>query len=192
MSNCGKLTAGIDLNCLVPLVGGNDDRLVLINKSDIVSIGRNTVNPQIVESITLVASPAAKAYAFQGKNNSIDSKTDLVKTRYADNYNHEVVFRVFEDGPDVKLQIEALPKGRFIAILQKNYRGTADKAAFEVRGLDIGLECTVLTKDDSDADTQGAYVITLSSPDTFKEPHLPANLYITSYAASKAVVDGLL
>ena len=186
MSSCAKITAGIALNCDKPLVAGNKDLLTLINMDDVVGITRNVTNPQIIEGITLVSSPAAKAYQFEGKNSSIDTKSDLIKGKYSENYGHQVLFRVFEDGPDVKLQIEKLGKGKFIAIYEKNYRGTADKAAFEIRGLDVGLVATVITQDSTDADTTGAYIITLASQEGFPEPHLPATFFLTDYATTKA------
>lgn len=191
MSSCAKITAGIALNCDKPLVAGNKDLITLINLDDIVGYQRNTTNPQIIEGITLVGSPAAKGYKFEGKNSSIDSKSDLIKAKYSENYNHQVIFRVFEDGPDVKLQLEKLAKGKFVAVIEKNYRGALDKAAFEIRGTDVGLVCTVLTQDSTDADTTGAYVITLASQDGFPEPHLPATFFLTDYATTKAAYTAL-
>ena len=192
MPTCGSISEDILINCAAPLVGGNKDRLVLMNQSDIEGLVRNVTNTQIIEGINLVASPAARAYQYEGKNNSIDSKTDLVKTRYSTNYDHQVIFRIFGDGPTIKQQVESLVTGKIVAILEKNYRGEDGEASFEIRGLDVGLEVTALTKDDSDAETQGAYVITLSSPEAFKEPHLPATLFLTDYATTRALVDALL
>lgn len=189
MASCAKISNDILLNCSAPLVAGNKDILKLINKDDIIGYTRNVANPQIIESITL--STGAKAYSFEGKNSSIDSKSDLIKGKYSENYNHQVIFRVFEDSPLVKIQLEALAKGKFVAILEKNYRGSLSNSSFEVRGADVGLICTVLTQDSTDADTTGAYVITLANQDGFPEPHLPSTLFVTDYATTKAAYIAL-
>lgn len=193
MSNCGKISASILLDCDNPLVGGAKDRLILINKDDIASVTRNVTNPQIIEAITLVTtSPATVAFQIEGKNYSNDVSWEFVKARYSENYNHEVVFRIFDNGPDVKKQIEAMGKGTLVAIIENNFRGNSGDAAFEILGLDVGLKLTEGNSNKSDAETQGAPVLTLRTPDDYKEPHLPATLFITDYTTSKAVVDGLL
>lgn len=191
-NNCGKISASIVLNCDYPLIGGSEDRLVLINKDDIVSVTRNGSNPQIIEDIVLTSSPQAYAYEVEGKNNSNDIKWTLVKARYSEGYSHEIIFRVFNMSPAVKAFIEDMAKGKFVAISQNNFKGATGNAAFDIHGLDVGLELVEALGDKSDAETQGAPVLTLRTPELFKEPHLPATLFITSFAASKAVVDGLL
>jgi hypothetical protein len=191
-NNCGKISASILLNCDYPLIGGVEDRLILINKDDIVSITRNASNPQIIEDIVLTSSPAAYAYEIEGNNNSIDVKSTLVKAKYSEGYSHEIIYRVFTTGPETKEQIEAEAKGKLVAITQNNFRGATGNATFEIHGLDVGLELVEGESNKSDAETQGAFVLTLRTPDLYKEPHLPATLFITDYATSKAVVDGLL
>lgn len=83
-------------------------------------------------------------------------------------------------------------KGRFIAIVENNYTGEDGNGSFELYGKIQGLEISELTRSSSDADTQGAYVITLTSPADQKEPALPASIFDTSYAVTKAMVDSLL
>jgi hypothetical protein len=191
MSNCGKLSSNILLNCDYPLVGGTKDLLKLINFEDIDSVTRNASNPQIIEAITLVSSPQAQAYQIEGKNSSNDLRAALVKARYSEGYDHEVIFRIFTNGPEVKKQIEAMGKGTFVAVVENNFRGSTGNAAFEIYGLDVGLELVEMETNKSDAETQGAYVLTLRTPELYKEPHLPATFYVTSYAATKALFNAL-
>jgi hypothetical protein len=193
-NNCGRISANILLNCDYPIVGGVEDRLILINKADWdnATLVRDGSNPQIIESIALETSPARYAYEVEGKNNSIDVKSTLVKARYSEGYSHEIIYRVFNISPAIKEQIEAKAKGRLVAITQNNFKGATGNAAFEIHGMDIGLELVEAESNKSDAETQGAYVLTLRTPENFKESHLPATLFDTDFATTKAVVDGLL
>lgn len=189
-----KISAGASANCNKPLVGGANDRLILINKEDISGVVYSASSDLIIEAITLaIASPANKAYAFTGKNSSVDSSATLVKGRYSVTYDHQTIFRIFDDGPDIREIVAQLGNGKYVAIVQNNYRGTDDKATFDVKGISVGLEATEITQDKSDADTQGAWVITLKTPDNGpKEPLPPANFFITDYATTKAAIDALL
>jgi hypothetical protein len=191
MSNCGKLSSNILLNCSYPLVGGSKDILKLINSEDIDGVTRNADNPQIIEAINLVTSPSTQAFQIEGKNNSNDLRAALVKARYSEGYDHEVIFRIFTNGPEVKKQIEEMAKGSFVAVIENNFKGETGNAAFEIYGLDVGLELLEMETNKSDAETQGAYVLTLRTPELFKEPHLPATLFVTSYAATKAIFNAL-
>ena len=82
--------------------------------------------------------------------------------------------------------------GLVIAILQNKFRGENGDTEFEIYGLDTGLEVQELTRIQQDADTQGAYNIVLRSSEQSKEAHLPATLFLTDRAITKAIVDGLL
>jgi hypothetical protein len=192
MPNCGRISDDILNDCAFPLVGGVKDRLILINADDIDEYTVSVSNPQIIEDIALVTSPAARGYEFEGLNSSNDKETSLNFGRYTRTYNHQVTFRVFQNGPDVKAQLEALAKGKVVAIVEHNFRGSDGSAAFELLGRVQGLEVLEMTSNMSDQETQGAYVVRLSTPELFKEPNLPATVFITDYATTKTMVDGLL
>src|SRR3990170_3164038 len=65
---CAALEGNLEPDCDFPIQGGVDDLLYLINKSDILSVTRNGLNPQIIEDIILVS--GATAFKVQGQNNS--------------------------------------------------------------------------------------------------------------------------
>lgn len=187
---CGSISAGILIDCDNPIIGGVKDRLILMNLSDISSVTRNVANKQIVEAITKGAGKVG--YVYEGQKSSIDAKATLVQSAYSVGFTHELIFRVFSNSPVVKAQLEAMARGQIVAVVENNYRGVAGNASFEIFGLDAGLTVTALETNKSDQDTQGAYVVTLSTNDKFREPHLPSTLFITDYAASLAVFNGLL
>ena len=196
MSLCGEISANILIDCDNPLVGGANDRLILINKAawDAATITRNGTNNQLIENIVLASGDIA--YQFEGKNNSVEPRAALVKQRYAEVYDHEVIFKIFGNNAAIKEQVEKLAKGRAIAIIENNYKGDAGAGAFEVYGEETGLELVEMERVTADTDTQGAYNLTLRTSEYAKEAHLPATLFggssPASYAETKAIVDALL
>ncbi len=187
---CGEITDGVEPDCDFPLVGGADDALILYNAADLESLDRNVLNKQIIEAIVLASGKSA--FCFQGKNNSVEPRAALVEQRYSEVYDHEVIFKGFNIGPDEKDQYERLAKGRVHAIVLNNFRGLDGVAAYELYGLAVGLKARELERIGADTETQGAYNIVLRTPDEVKEPNLPNSVFLTDFAITKALVDALL
>lgn len=189
---CGKITSSFEINCDNPLQAGTEDTLVLINWEDWLdaAVTVNMSNAQIVENIVLGS--GVTAYSVDGKNNSIAPKYELVKQPFAEVYNHEINYKVFGVSADLKAQLEKKAKGRLVAIICNKYKGASGNSAFEIYGADAGLVVTQLLRDVNSQDTQGAFDLILKTSELSMEPHMPKTLYITDYATSKAVVEGLL
>ena len=187
---CGSLTADITIDCDNPLVAGAKDRLILINADELLSVVKNA-NPLIIEGMTLIPG-GAKGFVYEGKNNSIEPSHALVKKDFAEVYEHSVKFKVFTNNGFTKKELEAMAKGRVIAIVENNHLGADGESAFEIYGLDTGLVLTVHTRTVADDATQGAYDLELKSSEKSPEPHVPASFFLTSFAITKALVDGLL
>lgn len=189
MSTCGQISSNITIDCSNPLSGGANDRLVLINKDDW-DEATLTGTSTLITGITLAT--GATAFSYEGKNNSVEPRQALVKQRYAEVYDHEAMFKVFKADAATKAQLELLAKGKVVAIVENNWKGAAGAGAFEVYGADTGLFVQELERALADADTQGAFNVVLRTSEQSKESHLPATLFLTSYAITKAIVDGLL
>lgn len=190
-NNCGRIAAGISRNCDQPLVGGVSDELILINKSDITGYTLNVSNPQIVEAIALITSPAATGYMFEGFKSSVQPKTTLAPNQFRSLWNHEITFHIFDNTPATKQVLEGLKDGTFVAIVKNNNQGVGGNAVYELFGKGVGLELTAAESDKNNADTQGAWVLTLMSPETQKEPNAPASIYITDLTTTDALVASL-
>jgi hypothetical protein len=191
-TNCGKIAAGVLNDCDNPLIGGAKDRLILFNTEDIVDYDTNTSNSQIIEGINLVASPAAVGYVFEGFKSSIEEERKLAPNKYRSMWDHQIIFRIFSNSPETKQTIEGLKDGTFVAILENNNKGVDGNAAFELYGKGVGLYVLDAVATKNDADSQGAYVITLKTPEDQKEPNLPATVFLTSYSVTKTLVDSLV
>jgi hypothetical protein len=187
--SCPGINADVFLDCTKPISAGVKDMLYLVNFADIATIVEDIANPNLIESFTLAA--GAFLYRFEGKNNSIDPKSTLVKARYSNTFNHECIFKVFDNASDIKQQLEYMTNTKVVAIVENNYKGSTGEVPFEIYGLRSGLEITVMERIVNDQETQGAYNITLSSSEQIKEPYLPATLFDTSYAVTKAFLEDL-
>lgn len=190
-TQCGEISAGLEPDCDFPAMGGVYEDLVLMNYDNIDSVTRNGVNKQIIEAITLNTT-TDKAYLYKGKNESVEPQVNLVKQRYSDSYDHEVMYIIFLNTPVAKQQIESQVGGKLVAIVQNKHKNSAGDTSYEIYGLGVGLYVMELSRIVVDPDTQGAYKLILRTPDNAKEANLPNPLFITDYAATKAVVDGLL
>lgn len=186
--SCKKIATNRLINCANPMVAGVDDELILINFDDIDGITRNVTNPQIIEGITLAS--GATAFRYEGKNNSNETDSNLVKKKYAEVYDHIVKFKVFENGSEVKKELENMIGGKMVAIIRNNYK--ANDSQWEVFGIDTGLFVKTATRNAMDQETQGAYAVELMTSDVVKEPHLPSTFFITDYATTETAINSLL
>lgn len=189
MSVCGAISAGVSPNCSSPMINGDEVTVYLGNRLDIASYSFGT-NPLVIENITMVATKVF--YPYVGLKNSNNSKTDLVKLKYTAKYNHELNLIVFNVDAVTKTALENMANGSIVAIVEHKHKGASGESAFEVFGREQGMELTVLTRDQSNADNVGGYAITLASPSGFPESHLPAPLFDTDYATTLAIVNGLV
>lgn len=175
-------------DCNNPVIGGTEAVVYLFNRSDIVAYVRDTTNPQIITDITLATD--ATGYKYEGYNTSVKPKSNFIKKDYSARYDHMVDFVIFAKGSAVKAEIEKLGTNRVVAVIE-NIHKTGD-SAFEIFGTDLGLELTTLKSDPNDANSEGAYEVNLTSPGNFKEPHMPATLYKTSYITTKTALLALI
>jgi hypothetical protein len=182
MAICGKLIQNMLYDCSNPVIGGTEAVVYLFNRSDIVAYVRDTTNPQIITDITLAGS--AKGFRYEGYNTSVKPKSNFAR------YDHLLDFLVFSKGSDVKAEIEKLGTNRVVAVIENIHK--SGDSAFEIFGTDLGLELTTLKSDPNDANSEGAYEISLASPGNFKEPHMPATLFVTDYAATKTALLALI
>lgn len=180
MTNCGKLIKSILYDCNNPVIGGTEAVVYLFNRSDIGGYVRDTDNPQIIKGITLAS--GAKGYKYEGYNTSVKPKSTFVKKDYSARYDHSVDFVIFAKGSDVKAEIEKMAINRVVAVIENIHK--SGDSAFEIFGTDLGLELTTLKSDPNDANSEGAYEITLTSPGNFKEPHMPATFYAIPSSSS--------
>jgi len=189
---CGKISSNVSIDCDNPLQAGAEDTLILINYDDWQSsdITYNVANPQIIENVVLPS--GVTGYSYQGKNNSIAPKYEFIKQTFAEVYNHEINFKVFDVAPAAKAQLELMAKGSMVAIVNNKFKGASGNAAYEVYGTNAGLVMSQNIRDLINQENQGAFDVIIKSSETALEPHMPKTFFITNLATTKAIVDGLV
>lgn len=188
-TGCDGLIADLLLNCDTPISAGVKDTLYLINYDDIASYTVDPTNANLITGLTLIS--GARAFKFEGKNSSIEPRGALVRQRYSEVYDHEITFKAFDNGADVKKNLQGAVTKKVVAIVENRFKGSTGDAAFEIYGLIAGLQANTLERITADADTQGAYNVVLASSEFEKEPNLPATFFDTDYATTKAIVEAL-
>lgn len=192
MATCGTATASFGFNCNAPLQGGTADRAYIINYEDYreATKGFNVANRFVLESLVLAG--AEVAFSIDGKNNSNAPSFELIKQTYADVYDHKFNWLCFDLTNASKKALAGMVGGRYVVIYENNFIGNAAQSTFEVLGAGAGMEFKTFMRDPLNNDNQGAYVITMATPEIGKEPDLPYSFYDTDYATTKAALEALL
>ena len=190
-STCAVISEDLLLNCVNPLQSGTRDQMIIFNFDDWNQLLK-TVDPtnnQIVTDITLIS--GLTGYLIQGINNSNMPKTNMKKGKFLNSFIHDVNFKVFTLGSAIKQQLENVARGRFVVIVENSYKGNNGECSYEIYGMNSGLIASVIDRDPSNADTQGAFDVTLTSSELSLEAHLPATLFNTDYPTTKSIFEGL-
>lgn len=183
---CGDLFQSELTSCENPVQGGVGDgsRLTLILKEDIDGITYDVQGR--ITAITLVSGKSA--YSFDGIKQSLKPRYERVASPSGQSvYRHTSTFVVYSYTQASKNNLQRLANGRYVAIYAN---AKQDLNAFEVLGVDVGLEVTEMIR--AAQEENGTFRVTLASPENEFESKLPATLTGASYSAIKAIVDGLL
>lgn len=184
--SCGDLLISSVLDCDNPLQGGvgGNSRLVLIQKSDISAVTYDANGN--ISGITLLAGKSA--YSIDGVKQSLKPKYEKTTTSAGQTvYRHTADFFYFDYSQASKKNMERLGNGRYVAIFQ-NAKG--DEHAFEVLGIDVGLEVTELMR--APQENGGAVKIVLATPENEFEAKLPPTYFDTDFATSLTEINTLL
>jgi hypothetical protein len=186
---CNAIVACILKNC-ANLVPGIKDKIYFINY-DCVDKALSTFDPDnsllLTQLVLNTVSPACYAYCVEGYNFSNEHTIEMVKTKYQKNWEHGVIFRIFDNTPEDKLWIENAKDSRFLVIIENNYNKdltaidpaeVAGRTVFEVLGWDFGLELNAVERNVNDEEMLGGYVLTAGCSDTMKESLLPRTLFV--------------
>jgi len=195
---CNTIIADILKNC-ENLVAGIKDELVFINVDDIDkdSCTFDADNPLLLTSLVLKdSSPELSAYRFQGYNYSNEHKATLVKKTYSKTWEHNLVFRLFDNTPEDKLWIHNAQDSRFVAIIKNNYnKEDADlgdgRTVYEVLGWDFGLEINAAERDANSDELQGGWLLTAGCHDKLKEPLPPLTYWVSDLATTELAIEAL-
>ncbi len=194
----------VGLDCNNPLIMGIKPNAIIINHDDI-NIDETTITNGVITSLELKADSggvARKGFLARTLNDGISANVAFAKGTYYSGWDQNFTLRLFDNTPKVKKFIDELSKSRVVVILENNHiKYNIDESAsvekkgetvYEVYGFYTGLELNEATRDSTDADTKGGYVLTCGCDENSKEPSLPITLFNQDLETTRKMVEGLI
>ena len=196
INTCAKLASDIiGFDCNNPLVAGVKSRAYIIHHDDI-NFDTTTITNGVITALKLKT--GNNAFTATTLPDAIDANVAFAKGTYYNGWEHNFTFRIFDNTPEIKDQIDKLSKNKFVIIVENNYikhNAAADEkgnTVFEAYGFYTGLKLKEATRDLKDADMKGGYTLTCGCDDNSKEPLLPLTVFIgSSLSATIAALDSL-
>jgi len=184
---CGKLTLDQLIDCDFPVQSGTADSCKILSITDIATSDFNATT-KAYDAFTNTT--PGSAVTVQGINNSIKPKYSRVQVGVFSRYDHEVSMTGFDISPAAKHDLENGIDGRYVVVVENTFRGEDGRSAFEIYGLGTGLKLVDLMRDVTDTETQGAFSFRFFT-EINKEAKMPASLWDTDYATTKAIYTAL-
>jgi len=185
--NCSLIGSAQVLDCAAPPLAGLEPFVYLFNLSDkatapIVGGGDDTVS-----TITLAATKTG--YKWEGGTDFILGTYSLVTGRVLNGFAHQVQLTLPNDDQSALTEVKNMANGRiFAAVVKRGYT----ENTIRLYGLQHGLEISEVSGDESSTDNEGLPLITLSTPDGYKEPLPPQHMLSTDFATTLAILDALI
>lgn len=188
--NCeSKLSADIQKDCDNKPKAGIEVNVVLYNRDD-VDFSTSTIDGSNDMIITnLATTSGTTGYLIEGVKQAMGVSFEMVKKEESfDMYRHVFNGVVLAPSASNKKALDQIGDGgRYIAIVEKKWKGASDADAFEVLGWDSGLVIAEMSQNSKEAD--GIIRFVLASEDGYEEDKMPRTLLETDYATTKTAFD---
>ena len=196
---CNQIVDCILKNC-ENLVQGVKDMAYFINY-DCVDKDLSTFDPDnsllCTQLVLKTLSPPCYAFCVEGYNFSNEHTVAMVKKTYQKVWDHNFIFRIFDNTPEDKLWIQNAVDSRFLIIIENNYN-KADallgdgRTVFEILGWDFGLELNAVERNVNDEELLGGWMLTAGCSDKLKESLPPLSFFVTDIAGTRAALASML
>ena len=196
---CNQIVDCILKNC-EQLVPGIKDKAYFINY-DCIDKDLSTFDPDnsllCTQLVLKTFSPPCYAYSVEGYNFSNEHSVALVKKTYQKVWEHNFIFRIFDNTPEDKLWIQNAIDSRFLIIIENNYSKEDavegdGRTVFEILGWDFGLELNAAERNPGDEEMLGGWVLTAGCSDKLKESLPPRSYFVTDIATTRLALESLL
>lgn len=181
---CGILDADFVLSCDDKAQGGLENDVLLINRSDVdySALTFDPLNKTILTNFQLKSGKTG--YLLQGVKQVNSTSYELVKQEFSfDTFKHVFNGVVLTPSSANKEQAEKLASGgKYVVIVNRKYKGASNADAFEVYGLESGLELETMTYNSKE--NNGIISFALSSAEGEDETALPKTLLETNFATT--------
>ena len=181
---CGLLDADFILNCDDKAQGGLENDVLLINRDDVdyAAITYDGTNKNIVTNFQLKSGKTG--YLLQGVKQVNTTAFELVKQEFSfDTFKHTFNGVILTPSSANKDQADKLAGGgKYVVVVNRKYKGVDNEDAFEIFGIDSGLELETMTY--GSAENKGVISFALSSTEQEDENGTPKTLLETDYATT--------
>lgn len=188
--NCeDKLSSDIAKNCDVKPIGGIEVNVVLIPFSDIDKATSTLDGSNDLIITNLATKSGTQGYFIEGIKQSQGASFELVKKEDSfDAFKHSFAGVVLTPSSANKKALSEVSGGaRYVAVVEKKWKGVTQADAFEVLGWDAGLVISEMTWNTKESD--GIIKFVVSSEDGYEEPDMTRNVLETDYATTKTAFD---
>lgn len=183
-----KLTADILFDCAdFPKAGLDSGKAVIINTEDI-DWTASTATGATITALTLKTGTSGFSVEWYKELASTASTFNL-NTEDIDGFGHSFLTRLSNTSADNAERANELKMGRFIVVVETNYKGASNAEAFKVYGWDSGLILSEMTSNSNE--NSGSTLFTLSTKENTVEQY-PYNILMeTDYDTTKADFEAL-
>ena len=186
--DCSKIIEDVLYECDNPPVAGIKQKVVLINKSDILEVVKDNDPSTGKHRATITLKEGKTGYFITGPEGSkifTAGYTPNVADDQPTDFTQTVAVRVLNHGEKANILMNSLSQsGNVVAIVSK------EQGYYEIYGLDAGLK---LTEGGSNSnENKGALSITLASKGIDTEPKTPYIYFDTDEATTEANFENKL
>jgi len=187
---CAGIFSGALQSCTDPLSVGLVQRLFLANLEDVASFTFDGTETNMVTGITMETGKTF--FEFEGLKQSISCQSEYVPKPFSTAYKHTVDFSIMDVSASQRRNMEAMVFQPQVAITFGQNDSSLGNGAFEIHGINAGLEVITNIRIPADNETGGAYRIQLATPDAGGiESQLPSVFFSTDYATTLAALVAL-
>ncbi|UAB85685.1 hypothetical protein INR75_06635 [Zunongwangia sp. SCSIO 43204] len=184
MAECfiDEITGDITVNCDHMAVTGIESDIVLIpfGAEDKTGSAIDETNSQLITDLVLKAGKTGFKLEGIKQTNSHNSEFVPGDNQTLDGHRHRIGFRILSPTTANRAEANKLSKGgKYIAVVNRKYKGPSDQDAFLVLGWQYGMKLVEMTE--NSLENKGAIVGALQSEDDALEMDLPKNLLDADY-----------
>ena len=171
MALCEKKIKGcIALDCANPIYAGMESTAYLFNKSDVTLTYEEIdeqKNPNMVTEITLGSGVVGYRIDQFGRTPYTGSNTSMAEGNSFNKFNQTFNFVVSDNSEKASREIlDNLANGKFIAVVQNQYKGSDGRSEFQVYGANKGLAAVSIDNDKYSEETDGGWAVSLTEENT--------------------------
>lgn len=186
---CGLIDNDFLFDCDDSPIGSLETDVLIVNRGDVdyTAVSYDGVNGNIITNFQLKAGKTG--YLLQGIKQENSSGYEIVKKEFGpDAFKHTFNGVILTPNAVHKNQLDKMSKGgSYIAVVQRKYKGINNADAFEVYGVDNGLELESASY--SSNENSGTISFVLASVEGFEERESPKTLLETDYATTLTAFD---